>query len=359
MVLTPSNIYGCHFSAMMDHNLEPRPQINLFFSKLLMSGCLIAAIGNEARLIWMWNGPHRLTCGPNLVPSWLSCCRKQWVWFTGRHRSVVAAPLGYTSPGFLPWCTDLDHRLKTPWNWSLVQIPYISLLPSQSILHDTLSSPGSLQPLLTLPSWCEAFPCPYAHSLLNRLWVRRQVTTQETRPLHSTLIKIEPLCDHDARTIMMVFPPLMAGGISICPPTSSDYVLHIILLTVVLDSFTLGLHDCQSLTTQHSSNLKRSSSVTFFADRSLIYQFHCLVKTFLFQKLFHICKVWMSLLQKKKSSVLKPMADRMPQVENSMLDLRQQVAAKRQTAQIIKNTVWNCLRARCLRCRWNINELSV
>lgn len=101
------------------------------------------------------------------------------------------------------------------------------------------------------------------------------------------------------------------------------------------------------------------SSVTFFADRSLIFQFHCLVKTFLFQKLFHICKVWMSLLQKKKSSVLKPMADRMPQVENSMLDLRQQVAAKRQTAQIIKNIVWNCLRARCLRCRWNINELSV
>lgn len=158
---------------------------------------------------------------------------------------------------------------------------------------------------------------------------------------------------------MMVFPPLMAGGISICPPTSSDYVLHIILLTVVLDSFTLGLHDCQSLTTQCPSNLKRSSSVTYFADWSLIFQFHCLVKTFLFQKLFHICKVWMSLLQKKKSSVLKPMADRMPQVENSTLDLRQQVAAKRQTAQIIKNTVWNCLRARCLRCRWNINELSV
>lgn len=42
------------------------------------------------------------------------------------------------------------------------------------------------------------------------------------------------------------------------------------------------------------------SSVTFFADWSLIFQFHCLVKTFLFQKLFHICKVWMSLLQKKK-----------------------------------------------------------
>lgn len=97
----------------------------------------------------------------------------------------------------------------------------------------------------------------------------------------------------------------------------------------------------------------------FFADRSLIFQYHCLVKTFLFQKLFHVCKVWMSLLQKKKYSVPKLMADRMPQVENSMLDLRQQVAAKRQTAQIIKNIVWNCLRARCLRCRWNINELSV
>lgn len=136
-------------------------------------------------------------------------------------------------------------------------------------------------------------------------------------------------------------------------------ILCIILFTMVLYSFTLGLHDCQSLTTQCSSNLKRSSSVTFFADRSLIFQFHCLVKTFLFQKLFHICKVWMSLLQKKKYSVPKLMADTMPQVENSMLDLRQQVAAKRQTAQIIKNIVWNCLRARCLRCRWNINELSV
>lgn len=32
-------------------------------------------------------------------------------------------------------------------------------------------------------------------------------------------------------------------------------------------------------------------------------------------------------------------ADRMPQVESSMLDLLQQVAAKRQAAQIIKNIV--------------------
>lgn len=173
MVLTPSNVYDCHFSATMDCNLELRPQINLFFPKLLMSGCLIAATGNEARLFWMRNGPHRLTCGPQLVPSWLSCCRKQWVRFIGRHRFVVAATLGYTSADFLPWCKDIDHRLTTPWNWSLVQIPYISLLPSPSILHDTLSSPGSLQPLLKLPSWCQAFPCPYAHSLPNRLWVRR------------------------------------------------------------------------------------------------------------------------------------------------------------------------------------------
>lgn len=47
----------------------------------------------------------------------------------------------------------------------------------------------------------------------------------------------------------------------------------------------------------------------------------------------------MSLLWRKKISVPKMIADRMPQVENSMLDLLQQVAVKRQAAQIIKNIV--------------------
>lgn len=89
------------------------------------------------------------------------------------------------------------------------------------------------------------------------------------------------------------------------------------------------------------------------------FNFIALWKLFSFRNYFIFVKFECPCCRKKKSSVLKPMADRMPQVENSTLDLRQQVAAKRQTAQIIKNTVWNCLRARCLRCRWNINELSV
>lgn len=89
------------------------------------------------------------------------------------------------------------------------------------------------------------------------------------------------------------------------------------------------------------------------------FNFIALWKLFSFRNHFIFVKFECPCCRKKKSSVLKPMADRMPQVENSMLDLRQQVAVKRQTAQIIKNIVWNCLRARCLRCRWNINELSV
>lgn len=89
------------------------------------------------------------------------------------------------------------------------------------------------------------------------------------------------------------------------------------------------------------------------------FNFIALWKLFSFRNYFIFVKFECPCCRKKKSSVLKPMADRMPQVENSTLDLWQQVAAKRQTAQIIKNTVWNCLRARCLRCRWNINELSV
>jgi hypothetical protein len=44
-------------------------------------------------------------------------------------------------------------------------------------------------------------------------------------------------------------------------------------------------------------------------------------------------------MEKKIQSTPAVIADRMPQVENSMLDLLQQVADKRQAAQIIKNII--------------------
>ena len=64
-----------------------------------------------------------------------------------------------------------------------------------------------------------------------------------------------------------------------------------------LYSFTLSLLNCKSMTPNCPLYLKKSSLFTFFSDCPLIFQFLCLLKSsFPFQKLCHICKIWMSLL---------------------------------------------------------------